>query len=301
MGRMEVQGFQMRMILVYSITPLLAVRSDAAMTALPLPARTAAAPASATTLQRMRLAMGTSLVIEACAPTPAAAHAALQAAFAAVDEVAQRLHPHEPQSDLGRLNACPPGRALALARPTFALLRFAQRLHRLSEGIFDPCLPERPGRICDLELIDGAAPRALVHAPLALDCGGIAKGFVVDVAVAALRRYGCSSGLVNAGGDLRVFGRRVQRLWVRGGDGLACELRLGSGAVAVSAWHSPCAPSQHRGYYLRAGERAAGAPDYAAVRARRAMHADALTKCVLLAAPASAAALLTRFGAERLA
>jgi thiamine biosynthesis lipoprotein len=249
----------------------------------------------------MRVAMGTSLIIEACAPTPAVGHAALEAAFSAVDRLARQLHPHEPASDLARLNAAPLGRAVALARPTFALLRFARRLHRLSEGVFDPCLPERPGSLCDLELIEGVVPRARVHAPLALDCGGIAKGFAVDVAVAALRQYGCSSGLVNAGGDLRVFGRGLKRLWVRGRDGRACELYLGCGAVAVSTWQNPRAPSQHRGYYLRGGQRPAGAPDYAAVRAHRAMHADALTKCVLLAAPAAAAAVLAHFGAEQLA
>jgi thiamine biosynthesis lipoprotein len=249
----------------------------------------------------MRVAMGTSLVIEACAPTPAAVHAALEAAFSAADELARQLHPHEPASDLARLNAAPLGRAVPLARPTFALLCFARRLHCLSEGVFDPCLPQRPGSLCDLELIDGVVPHARVHAPLALDCGGIGKGFAVDVAVAALRRHGCSSGLVNAGGDLRVFGPGLKRLWLRGSDGPAGELHLRCGAVAVSAWQNPRAPSEHRGYYRRGAERAAGAPDYVAVRAHRAMHADALTKCVLLAAPAAAAALLARFGAEQLA
>jgi hypothetical protein len=39
---------------------------------------------------------------------------------------------------------------------------------------------------------------------------------------------------------------------------------------------------------------------YAAVRARDAMTADALTKCVLLAAPAQARALLAICGAEQL-
>ena len=39
-----------------------------------------------------------------------------------------------------------------------------------------------------------------------IDCGGIAKGYAVDVAIATLVRAGCSAGLVNAGGDLRAFG-----------------------------------------------------------------------------------------------
>lgn len=280
----------------------MASRSGAAMSALALkasPADVALNPPA--TLRRMRFAMGTSLVIEASAGTPLAARAGLVAAFAAVDELAQRLHPSAPGSELACLNACAPGEAVVLTRATFALLRFAQRLHRWSHGLFDPCLPERPGRMCDLELIDADPPRARVHVPVALDCGGIAKGFAVDAAVAALRRLGCSGGLVNAGGDLRVFGASWQRLWLRGSDGRARELRLRSGAVAVSEWPAHRAPSQHRGYYRRGSPRAALAAGYAAVLARRAMHADALTKCVLLAEPAAAHALLARCGARRLA
>jgi hypothetical protein len=58
-------------------------------------------------------------------------------------------------------------------------------------------------------------------------------------------------------------------------------------------------PAGHRGYYVRAGR--AGAQRYAAVRAGDAMSADALTKCVLLGAPAQARALLAAYGAAALA
>lgn len=43
---------------------------------------------------------------------------------------------------------------------------------------------------------------------MAIDLGGIAKGYAVDQAVASLRASGVTSGLVNAGGDLRAFGPR---------------------------------------------------------------------------------------------
>ncbi len=42
--------------------------------------------------------------------------------------------------------------------------------------------------------------------PLALDLGGIAKGYAVDRAVAAMQAAGAAAGLVNAGGDLAGFG-----------------------------------------------------------------------------------------------
>ena len=44
-----------------------------------------------------------------------------------------------------------------------------------------------------------------------IDLGGIAKGFAVDRALEALRGFGISSGMVNAGGDLAAFGPDPQR------------------------------------------------------------------------------------------
>lgn len=41
-----------------------------------------------------------------------------------------------------------------------------------------------------------------------LDLGGIAKGYAVDKVIAILKSYGVQSALVNAGGDVRVIGRR---------------------------------------------------------------------------------------------
>ena len=43
-------------------------------------------------------------------------------------------------------------------------------------------------------------------APACIDLGGIAKGYAVDQAVAAMRRLGAGRGLVNAGGDMFGFG-----------------------------------------------------------------------------------------------
>src|SRR5258708_22076766 len=51
--------------------------------------------------------------------------------------------------------------------------------------------------------------RVAFDTPLALDLGGIAKGFAVDRAVAVLRRHGIRAAVVNAGGDLRAIGPAV--------------------------------------------------------------------------------------------
>ena len=247
-------------------------------------------------LRRMRIEMGTTLLIEVSGDSRTQEAAALTAAFAAAKDVAVCLHPDAPDSDLLRLRLAPRGPRLPICAATLKVLSFAQRLNRLSEGIFDPCLPTLPGRIVDLELIGGGTPQAAAHRPLEIDCGGIAKGYAVDVAIAALVRAGCSAGLVNAGGDLRVFGTPAASLLLRGPGGARRPITLENAALAVSDRDAPNPPSGHRGYYVRTGT--AAMRRYAAVRAPEAMTADALTKCLLLAPESLSAVLLEQFSAE---
>jgi thiamine biosynthesis lipoprotein len=130
--------------------------------------------------------------------------------------------------------------------------------------------------------------------------GGIAKGFAVDRAVKALRAAGCDSGLVNAGGDVRVFGAQPQSILLRGARGEHHAVALSNGAVAVSDHDAPQPPSGHRGYYVRTPA-AVPVRRYTAVRAPDAMTADALTKCVLLCPEALALVLLNELDSECLA
>jgi thiamine biosynthesis lipoprotein len=183
------------------------------------------------------------------------------------------------------------------------VLRLAQQIYALTDGVFDPCLPILPGRLGNLELSPGCSagsPWALCHSPLALDLGGIAKGYAVDCAIEALLTAGCAAGLVNAGGDLRLFGAQRETILLRHPEG-ACEpLSLENTALAVSDADSRQRPAEHRGYYLR---RIAGgaARRFAAVLAPTAAVADALTKCVLLDPGASTVRALRALGGREAA
>jgi FAD:protein FMN transferase len=249
---------------------------------------------------RARIIMGTTVAIEARAVSRIQARAGIDAAFAAVAAVNERLHPEEPGSDLVALCSAPPGTPVRIAPQTLEVLLFASELAAASAGVFDPCVPESAGRMCDLELQRGECPGAIAHLPLRIDCGGIAKGYAVDQAVMALRAAGCSAGLVNAGGDVRVFGSIHARLLLREPDGNFRPLALTDAALAVSERTGARRPSGHRGYYRRVGADP-GREVRAAVRASCAMVADALTKCVLLCPPRESRALLARFGADRVA
>src|SRR5207245_721460 len=156
----------------------------------------------------MRLGMGTWVAIEATAESETVAARAIEAAFAAFAAVEQRMHPTRAGSDVARINAAALGIRTSIHASTARVLSLALELSTLTDGVFDPCLPLRSGRLTDLELgrsTGEADPWVIPHVPLALDLGGIAKGYAIDCAIDALREGGCAAGGVNAGGDLRLL------------------------------------------------------------------------------------------------
>ncbi len=62
---------------------------------------------------------------------------------------------------------------------------------------------------------------------------------------------GCTAGLVNAGGDLRVFGQRSEPVFVRGAAGELINIELTNAALAVSDATAQQRPPEHQGYYVR--------------------------------------------------
>ena len=242
-------------------------------------------------------------------------HAAIEAAYAAIRDIDIRMHPRREGSEIALINSAEPGTPIELQPDTWRLLQLARRLYDLTDGIFDPCLPTRPGRLCDIE-IQPNTPVLVCHAPVELDLGGIAKGHAIDRAVEKLQELGCTSGLVNAGGDLRVFGDRTETIFLRwraGGLGLEISpdrdnsdvrslafhpLPLQNAALAVSDLDADNRPSEHQGYYIRGRDSNVATPRYAAVIASSAAIADALTKCVLLCPDELGLRILHEFGAR---
>jgi FAD:protein FMN transferase len=241
-------------------------------------------------VQRLRPALGTWVAIEATGATNQGALMGLEAAYLAILE-------------LGRIRGAAPRTRVPVGVRTWELLRLARRVHRLSDGIFDPCVPGRPGRLSDLTLSPPGTspPWVRTQVPLALDLGGIAKGYAIDIAIEALRIAGCRSGLVNAGGDLRVYGRS-ESVMLRYSDGTCAPVTLTDQALAVSDLDVDVTqrPAEHRGYYVRSGT-PCPIRRYAAVVAASAAVADALTKCVLLAEERCANHSLRAFGARQIA
>ena len=248
------------------------------------------------TEQRLRIAMGTWVAIEATHERPSALLPAIDAAFAAVLEIERLMHPSRAGSDVARINAGAIGKPVELHPYTWEVLMLARKINERSKGTFDPCLPLRPGRIAD---IAPAAPRQVkCRVPIALDLGGIAKGYAVDRAIAALCAHRCHAGLVNAGGDVRVFGSPGQRIALRLGAPRRIEsVHLQDQSLAAAEVQAIGRPPEHQGYYDRvSGE----TPRFssAAVIAPEAAMADALVKCALLCDPDLSEEMLDAFGAR---
>jgi FAD:protein FMN transferase len=245
---------------------------------------------------RVRTNFGSFVSIEGGADDETCAPGALDGAFAAIEKIGALLHPTR-GSDLCRLKEARLGESVHVDPWTYEILSACRDLHAASAGVFDPCLPGSVGRMPDLELAGDA--RVVKRADVVLDLGGIAKGFAVDRAIDALREHGCTYGLVNAGGDVRIFGPARREVLLRLPEGRVYRLELYDSAVAVSEPKSERSPPEHGGFYIGVtGERVAGR--WVAVVAPTAMLADGLSKCAMLCPPEPAATLLRRHGAHAL-
>jgi thiamine biosynthesis lipoprotein len=243
-----------------------------------------------TPLRRMRPMLGTFVEVGACGPV---ASDAIEAAFATLEDAQAWWSFHAPDSELSRLNRAA-GARVHLRPQTLRLLRLAVTMMRRSESAFDctvggllvdqGVLPDHGGpaplprgRVDDIEI---GAGWARLRRPVRLTLDGIAKGYAVDRAIAALRRAGAPAGSVNAGGDLRVYGELSLPVQRRELDGRFTSLGvLREAAVASSRVATPGAtsdPSFPAQLVAPAGQH----PQTGVwtVLARSAWRADALTK-----------------------
>ncbi len=267
-------------------------------------------------VRRCRPLLGTFVEITASGADECRLHHAADAAFSVIDKIHRLMSPHEPGSELSLLNRDGAERAVKVSPDTFEVLRRAHRMADESAGAFDytiaPTLArwgllpvelkrKKPGCWRDVLLLSGRRVRFL--RPLTIDLGGIAKGFAVDKAIETLRVAGALSGIVNAGGDLRVFGAETSTVHLRHAScpqALARSINIRQAALATS---SPCFTEQSwRGqqvsHLVNPLQRKAVTGNLSVtVRARECWLADALTK-VVLNEPRIAQRLLTKYEAE---
>lgn len=259
-------------------------------------------------VSRARPLLGT-LVVVSAEGSRSSVDRGLAQAFEAVEAVERRMSYFNPTSDVSRLNREAYKSPVHVHGQTYRVLRQAQQLSLLSNGIFDVTiagvlvregfLPADEGapaadpraHFTDIQL--GPNRRVRFRRRLRIDLGGIAKGFAVDQALAALRRAKVKKGWVNAGGDMAFFSDRAENILVRHpqqSDKMVSLGRVRQGALASSA---PAYSARGRSPYVREGKTTRFNKGVT-VAAPSAVWADGLTKIALLS-PENAPALLKKF------
>jgi thiamine biosynthesis lipoprotein len=189
--------------------------------------------------QLERPCMGTRCTIAALHEDRAVVEQAVGRALAEIARLDALLTTWTDTSEISRINAVGgSGEGVAVSPETFEVLDRSKWIARASEGAFDITIGAFKGLWKFDEDNDGSIPRRadvlarlplVGHESLVLDpsrrtarlarrgqsitLGGIAKGLIVDRAVAKLRENGLSDFLVQAGGDMYAAGRHGDRPW----------------------------------------------------------------------------------------
>ncbi|MHC4986840.1 MAG: FAD:protein FMN transferase, partial [Planctomycetota bacterium] len=193
-----------------------------------------------------------------------AAQQAYRLAEQALRNVEARCSAHLDGSDVWAINEAPAGQVVQISPLTRAVLAVSAQMAIDSAGTFDvTCTPlfrlwSAAGRArqlptdadiesarakCGWGYIELTSEGVIKHVDGAMiDLGGIAKGYGIDQAVEAMQAVGCDGGMVEVGGDLRVFGRKpYDTPWVLGirspfhpGVVLMGRVHLTEGAVCTS-------------------------------------------------------------------
>lgn len=263
---------------------------------------------------------------------PDRAARALDAAFSRMDQVVSIASTHDPSAEAARLNA--DGKLTSPSPELVELITSSQHFYQVSGGTFDVAIepllalwrydptaeeqfweipPEdQQAAIAEAMSLAGADRIAVITGPEArialapemrITLGGIAKGYVADEGLRALKEAGIEHAMIDAGGDVVVMGGKP------GGAKWEVALRdpkdeaktlarfaLADGAVATSGnYLRYFDPEAQVGHILdpRTGYSAATASS-ATVIAPTCMEADALATAVFVLGPIDGIELVDR-------
>ena len=174
--------------------------------------------------------MGTLVEVKVVSNDPNVAFEAIERAFERMREIEDLMTAKRPGSLVDRIGQDAVQRAIKIPDELFAVIETCQRYAMLTQGAFDISV----GPLTRLWLFDRPMERIpkredvrnalkfvgfqgihldkstvsikLERKGMGLDLGGGAKGYAVDEAVNKLKELGIKAGIVNAGGDLKVFG-----------------------------------------------------------------------------------------------
>ena len=185
--------------------------------------------------------MGTIINIRVWTDDDAAAQPALTAAFDELARLEKLMTTWRDDSDISRINAAAGVHAVAVSKETLEVVKRSIEFSRLSGGAFDisyyalhglwkfdqdleaklpdPAEVKRRIKLIawrDIVVDEKLSTIFLKRKGMALNLGGIGKGYAVDRATAVLHAKGFHDAIVQAGGDLMLSGSKGGIPWQAG-------------------------------------------------------------------------------------
>jgi thiamine biosynthesis lipoprotein len=173
------------------------------------------------------------------------------------------MSPWIDSSDVTRINQSAGKEWVKVSQETLRVIKKTREISELSEGGFDitvgpltqlwrvarekgiPPSADELKKKLDLVnfrnvMIDQEEKVFLKKRGMSIDLGGIAKGYAVDRAFEVLRTLGYKNLIVNAGGDLRVGGSKLDQPWSigiqdpRSSEKIMATVTISDSAIATS-------------------------------------------------------------------
>lgn len=273
-------------------------------------------------IERRQYLMGTLVQIKATDDR------AISAAFGEMARL-ERLTSKEGEGELAQLNREARAGPVKASDELFSLLEKALQYQGLTRGKFDIALgklvdlwgfSEEGSEVPSAEQIerllgergislDRANKTVKLDRNSKLDLGGIAKGYAVDRAIQVLKDRGVEAALVDAGGDIRIYGSRPERFFSHRPFKIAIQHpRKESqilGTVQLSGDQAIATSGDYQRYFVRDGIRyhhildpATGRPARgcisATIIAPTALVADALATGVFVLGPTEGLELIEK-------
>jgi thiamine biosynthesis lipoprotein len=276
-------------------------------------------------VERTRILMDTLVRIEVFGGDEHRAQEAMERAFGEMERLSGVFSHYRPDSEVSGINRHAGESPNAVSEDLYAVLQRTLHFAQVTKGAFDitigavsqlwdfageePQIPSADEVRKNIELVrfqhllvDEGKTAFLTEKGMAIDLGGAAKGYSVDRAVAVLRQEGVFSGLVDAGGDIGLLGRKADdqpwRIGVqhpRDATELIAVLEVDSGSVATSG--------DYQRFFFQEGQRyhhildpETGWPSRGCVSVtivtREAMDADILATGVFALGPQKGLALI---------
>ena len=290
-------------------------------------------PRGKSTYQKSMALMDTFVTLTVVSDSADSANRAMESAFATIEKFGNLINFFSDTSELSAINRDAGVREVRVSSDTLGVVERAIYISEISGGAFDATIgPEvklwdfhkkiRPSDAVIRKNIGLVNYRNIVvdHAKstvflrekgMLMDLGGIAKGYVADLALAVLRRSGIRAGIIAVAGDIRAFGRRPDgSLWNIGvqnprqkdkSDEIMAVLKMTDKAVSTSG--------DYQRYFIEDGRRYHHILDpktgYPADRCRsvtvvggNGIYADGFSTAVFVLGPERGMELAEKYGID---